>query len=658
MINNVAYPLTTETLSQMLASPDAFQGVSQAPMGQNLSIFGLTDNSMINNYGGDSREGTSFSERPAIKLASFMEKVSNVKQSDVDNIMDYLDKHPEVVNQFHTSGTYEVIEKLAELKTNSAETLAQNVLRGMDVDRHMVYEDERGNTFIKQANSKVDHVWDVPVNKADILSMEKYATAKHPESAEKSRTYSNSYKVINDSSTILITEDQDWAIFDKHAELNSIPTVETMDHALATQTPVIGSYGIFKIGNEVTAPGEIIDISKVEESSPTNAYNVIGRNETLYVTESGDYETKEASFDSDKVFSTFDLEGDEPMLGQTGTFVIGENAINPFEVVSLQKVAGVGNYEVVGYDGLRKISYYPIKMQSKEAIPHETIKNAYYIPGNAKYKKLSGGKMHRGVANNIEKTANFSKVKMVVKTDVGEINTYYPTASKASEITPHLYEKNAHYLPESVHFIPLHDKLDIDYSQQFEKVSNYVTKDSAGLYNFSGDDFEKYASNGHAIRNLSKLDAMWTAIHCNASDIEIEKVSSLANGEVVGLRSNIAAPQNTKDIGNEIENRFEKLSADIPTLNEFLVKEASVLEDKTTVDAVLSLGLLNKENLMDYIQLAPNLEKTASDLAKTLLTVRMGLSHIPEEPVKTAMHSLARVGRVLRELETIVSDTK
>ena len=38
-------------LSQMLASPDAFQGVSQAPMGQNLSIFGLTDNSMINNYG-------------------------------------------------------------------------------------------------------------------------------------------------------------------------------------------------------------------------------------------------------------------------------------------------------------------------------------------------------------------------------------------------------------------------------------------------------------------------------------------------------------------------------------------------------------------------------------------------------------------------------
>ena len=61
---------------------------------------------------------------------------------------------------------------------------------------------------------------------------------------------------------------------------------------------------------------------------------------------------------------------------------------------------------------------------------------------------------------------------------------------------------------------------------------------------------------------------------------------------------------------------------------------------------------------MDYIQLAPNLEKTASDLAKTLITVRMGLSHIPEEPVKTAMHSLARVSRVLRELETVVSETK
>ena len=33
-----------------------------------------------------------------------------------------------------------------------------SVLRDLDVDRQLVYEDEAGNKFVKQANSKVDKV--------------------------------------------------------------------------------------------------------------------------------------------------------------------------------------------------------------------------------------------------------------------------------------------------------------------------------------------------------------------------------------------------------------------------------------------------------------------------------------------------------------------
>ena len=655
MLNGTAYPLTAETLGNMLASPDAFHGVNSG-IGSNLSLFGLVDNSALGNYSGAQKEGTTFAERPAIKLASFMEKVSNVNRKDIDNIVDYLDKHPEVVTQYKSSGTYEVIEKIAAINTSSEESFTENMLRGIDIDRHMIYEDSRGNHFIKQANSRVDYVWEVPVTQSEISSMSKYATAKELEVEAKERTYSNSYKVIDSESTLVVTENQDWASFDKYAELSSVPASEAIDHGLATQTPVKGSYGMFKVGNEVTEPGEIIDIIKTDDITPTNAYKVLGRNETLYVDADRKYETKEAS--SDTVFSSFDLEGSEPMLGETGTFIIGDSAINPFEIVSLQKTASIGNYEITGYDGLRKLTYYPIKMKSQEVIPHETIKNAYYVPGNANYVKLSGGKMHRDIADNIEKTANFSPIKLVVKTDSGKVSTYLPTDSKGSGIKPHIYEKNAHYLPESVEFIPLHKQIEVDYAPTFEKVSHYGGRDTAGLYYLEGNEFEKYAANGNDTRNLTKLGASWAAIHCNISSAELEKLSSLRSGEVIGLRSNIKSPESTRNIGEAITEKFEKLSSSIPELNEFLVKEASVLEDKTTVDAVLSLGLLNKENIMDYIQLAPNLEKTSSDLAKTLITVRMGLSHVPEEPVKTAMHSLARVSRVLRELETIVSETK
>ena len=157
MIGGIAYPLTPETLNEMMASPDAFQGL-KGGVGKNLSLFGLVDNDMFQNYGtGTTREGTSYAERPAIKLASFIEKVSNIQQTDVDHILEYVENHPEVANQFVTNGTYDVIEKIASLDTITEESFAKNILRGVEIDRHMIYEDSRGNTFMKQANSKVDY---------------------------------------------------------------------------------------------------------------------------------------------------------------------------------------------------------------------------------------------------------------------------------------------------------------------------------------------------------------------------------------------------------------------------------------------------------------------------------------------------------------------
>ena len=147
-------------------------------------------------------------------------------------------------------------------------------------------------------------------------------------------------------------------------------------------------------------------------------------------------------------------------------------------------------------------------------------------------------------------------------------------------------------------------------------------------------------------------------MHCGGSEDDCNKLQKLGSSEVFAIRTSLTTPKTVASMGKAVDEAFSKLSEAIPSLKVDLIKEASVLQDRSTVDAVLSLGLLNKENMMDYIQLAPTLEKVSSDLAKTLLTVRMGLTQIPEQAVKTAMLSVSDVASTLRQLETIISEAK
>jgi len=219
--------------------------------------------------------------------------------------------------------------------------------------------------------------------------------------------------------------------------------------------------------------------------------------------EEGDYEVKQAS---DRSIHNFELEGDEPMLGETGTFIISDKAVNPFEVVSLQKVAGHGNYEIVGYDGLQKISYYPLKVKGPELTKHDMYKNAYYVPGNAVYVKLSGGKMHKGVSDDLKKSANLSQIKITVNKG-GKVEHYYPTEAPGAEMINHIDASDSYYLPKEASFVPLKNEISVDYTPQVEKVSHYVGRDAAGLYYLNGPEFDKYGSLGHQTRDLNKQDA-------------------------------------------------------------------------------------------------------------------------------------------------------
>ena len=165
LIGGESYPLTAKTLQGYLTSPEAFKDVKGGIVsGQNLNIFGLTDNSMFSNYGDAStREGITYSERPAIKVASdqsvdsIIDRVSNVTKEDIDRVVNTITDDSSLQNSFKSNNTYDVIEKIASKEGQTYESFSENILRNMDVDVSYVYQDEFGNNFVKQASSSVDY---------------------------------------------------------------------------------------------------------------------------------------------------------------------------------------------------------------------------------------------------------------------------------------------------------------------------------------------------------------------------------------------------------------------------------------------------------------------------------------------------------------------
>jgi hypothetical protein len=72
------------------------------------------------------------------------------------------------------------------------------------------------------------------------------------------------------------------------------------------------------------------------------------------------------------------------------------------------------------------------------------------------------------------------------------------------------------------------------------------------------------------------------------------------------------------------------------------VKLASNLTDPDSVDAVLSLGFINEDNISEFIEMIPQFEECVNHLAKTLVSIRLGMAG-DQNVVKYAMKYIQRV---------------
>ncbi len=85
-----------------------------------------------------------------------------------------------------------------------------------------------------------------------------------------------------------------------------------------------------------------------------------------------------------------------------------------------------------------------------------------------------------------------------------------------------------------------------------------------------------------------------------------------------------------------------------------LTKIASLFEDMTTVDAVLSLNFINNDNIAKFTSALPQFEKVREELLRLLITSRLGNIELSENTLKQAIDVMDKVIKGLHTLKARV----
>jgi hypothetical protein len=255
----------------------------------------------------------------------------------------------------------------------------------------------------------------------------------------------------------------------------------------------------------------------------------------------------------------------------------------------------------------------------------------------------------------------FEIVGMIKNARHYEINTFDGTSGKTyiplrsvDNIVSHESQKNTYYMPTKYKFVKVGEAVDIERGPKVSfKYSNFYTKDDLGFYNLNGPVFSKYAECGAKTTSLTLPEASWAAIQCSASSSDVEKLATAPANIRIPFNSELKAPIPVKKVAALINTAYRDHSSKIKAIALDLVKEASTLADSSAVDAILSLNLVTKENILEFVHQLPLYEQVLSDLAKLLLTVRLGLPTVPEAAVERSMKGLSKIVEILRGMSNL-----
>lgn len=203
-------------------------------------------------------------------------------------------------------------------------------------------------------------------------------------------------------------------------------------------------------------------------------------------------------------------------------------------------------------------------------------------------------------------------------------------------------------LPSDFDFMPIQGRsvkvssstADYRSFEQAKVASSHMTTlvsdgDSFGLRGSSSDRF------GNSILSRSEAEFALGALGLTGAQARTLTKQASKSGSV----SFSSRPVISEDsVRSSIEDRVSRVSAnEIVPLRVDLIKEASVIVDKETVDSILSLQFMTPENVGVYVNYIPELEKAASKVAEVLVASRLGMDDVKESAAKNALSQLTAV---------------
>lgn len=196
-------------------------------------------------------------------------------------------------------------------------------------------------------------------------------------------------------------------------------------------------------------------------------------------------------------------------------------------------------------------------------------------------------------------------------------------------------ENGVTYIPEDAAFVKLGKQVTVPTSVFTKLSANKVLKVDEDLYDVSGPIFDQYLKKSAKVNDIHKT--VWTLLQLGAAREEVEKLASMKPGQRLHLTSNLSVPAPFEKVAEAWAEQHVKLAARIDSIAKNLLKEASHLPDAPTVDAVLALNFVNKNNIREFADTLPLLNEVAKQLADMLLKTRLGVQLIDEGVLRRTM---------------------
>ena len=208
------------------------------------------------------------------------------------------------------------------------------------------------------------------------------------------------------------------------------------------------------------------------------------------------------------------------------------------------------------------------------------------------------------------------------------------------------------YLPIKSVFVKLAEHAE---APMEARVSNHVvSRIDDFTYSLTGEVFNEHLKKASKAQDMHT--AMWTLLQVGAAKEEVEKVAQLKVGESMAIHSNLSLPVPFEKVAEAWEQQHSALAARIDTLAKDLTKEASLITDVPTVDAVLALNFVNKNNIREFADSIPLLNEIAKKLADMLLKTRIGVQLVDEGTLRRTMLGVVDVIEALSGVSNLAGN--